>query len=80
MVYSFNVKTTLLAKTVLGEQRVPIVKEIITAAEKLELGENDYAIYDLHDLELKVIVRFASRTIHIMSKKEADEIDLPKPR
>jgi hypothetical protein len=77
MNYSFRVVSTQASKVRMGLKTKEIIKEIVTEAEKLNLGEKDHANFDVQDLGLKVIVQFATRTIHVMTVEEAKTSGLP---
>jgi len=77
MIYTFRVLNTPVARMRMGLKTNDIMQDIVTEAEKLSLETNDSAIYDLHDLGLKVVVRFGSRTIHVMTCEEATKAGLP---
>jgi len=57
----------------MGLKRNAIVDAVVTKAESLELDSDESAIFDVHDLELKVVVRFASRQIRVMTVEETRE-------
>jgi CRISPR/Cas system CMR-associated protein Cmr1 (group 7 of RAMP superfamily) len=77
MTYSFRVLSTQSSKVRMGLKTKDIINEIVTEAEKLILGEKDHAIFDVQAFGLKVIVQFASRTIHVMTEEEAKTSGLP---
>jgi hypothetical protein len=75
--YAFRVLSTFRAEVEMDTQKEAIVRRLVCEAEKLDLGTNDYAIFDVNGLPLKAVVRFASRVIHVMSREEYDESLLP---
>jgi hypothetical protein len=77
MRYAFRVKSTFLAEVAMDLDKHAIINELVTEAEKLSLGANDYAIFDVHALNLKAVVRFASRIIHVMTREEYEQTSLP---
>jgi hypothetical protein len=77
MRYAFRVKSTFLAEVAMDRDKQRIVEELVSDAEKLGLGENDYAVFDVPDLGLKAVVRFASRIIHVMTREEYEKTGLP---
>ena len=77
MKYAFHVQSTFAAEIAMDLQKAEIVKQVVTMAEKLDLKENDYAIINVHVLDLKVVVQFQEREIHVMTKAEADAAGLP---
>jgi hypothetical protein len=75
--YAFRVTSSFLAEVAMDLDKERIIKELITEAEKLGLNENDYAVFQLDDLGLKVVVRFAQRLIHVMTNEEAATLGIP---
>jgi hypothetical protein len=76
---AFQVKSTFLAEVGMDLDKTRIITEVVAQAEKLDLGTGDYAIFDIHNPDLKAVVRFASRIIHVMTPDEAEKAGLPKP-
>lgn len=74
---AFQVQCTLQAEVALDLRKQKIVSDLINEAEKVDLGEGDYALYDIHHLDLKAVVRFASRIIEIMTRAEYETTTLP---
>jgi hypothetical protein len=74
---AFRVQSTLQAEVAMDLDKQRIITECVAQAEKLDLGEGDCATFDVHGLGLKVVVRFASRVIHVMTKEEAQRAGLP---
>jgi hypothetical protein len=64
----------------MGLKKNDIINDIVTEAEKLDLGEKDYAIYDVYQLDLKAVIQFACREIHVMTVDEAKKVALPGSR
>ena len=80
MVGQFHLRCSEAAAAVLGKKRRrEVVKQVVTTAEKLSPDAGDYAIFDVHELPLKVIVHFATREVWIMTRKEADHAGLCMP-
>jgi hypothetical protein len=78
---AFRVQNSQAAVVLMGQQRAKIVEEVVKSAVKLSLEQNDHAIFDHHELGLKIVVQMQDRQIHIMTKREADAGGLPdKPR
>jgi hypothetical protein len=75
---AFQVKSTFLAEVAMDLDKKRILTEVVTKAEKLDLGAGDYAIFDVHELGLKAVVPFASRKITFMTVEEAEKAGLPK--
>src|SRR5271166_6426603 len=71
MRYAFRVKSTFCAEVAMDTDKPEIIKEIVTEAENLRLGQGETAIFDVADLDLKVVVRFVERIIHVMTREEA---------
>jgi hypothetical protein len=78
MLAAFNVKSTFLAEVAMDLDKNRIITEVVTQAEKLDLGAGDCAIFDVHDLALKAVVQFTSRIITVMTVEEAEKAGLPK--
>src|SRR5262249_12043422 len=74
---AFRVTSTFLAEVALDVDRQAIIDGLVAEAERLGLGEKDYAIFDVHDLGLKAVVHFASRVIHVMTRQEYEQTTLP---
>jgi hypothetical protein len=77
MQYAFQVKSTFLAEVAMDRDKQRIVEALVSDAEKLGLGANDYAIFDVPDLGLKAVVRFASRILHVLTQEEYQKAGLP---
>ena len=58
---AFRVTNSFLAEVAMDRDKERIVAELVTAAEQLDLGPNDYAIFDVHDLGLKAVVHWQQR-------------------
>jgi hypothetical protein len=71
------VKSTFAAEVAMDLDKQQIIDDAVAMAEKLDLGENDSAIFDVQELGLKVEVRFASGIIHVMTVEEAKKAGLP---
>ena len=63
MRHAFRVRSTFQAEVAMDLDKQAIVADIVAEAEKLDLGSEDVAIFDVHDLGLKVVVRFSRRMI-----------------
>jgi hypothetical protein len=74
---AFRVRNTFLAEVAMDLDKQAIITDVVAEAEKLDLGANDYAIFDIHPLNLKAVVRFHSRIIHVMTCEEAARTTLP---
>jgi hypothetical protein len=77
MIAAFRVTSTFLAEVAMDRDKQAIITDLVAGAEKLGLEAGDYAIYDLPDLNLKAVVRFHSRIIHVMTCEEAARTKLP---
>ena len=80
MIYTFRIQSSQAATVRMGLKKNDIINDIVTAAEKLDLGEKDYAIYDVHQLGLKAVIQFARREIHVITVEEANSVALPGSR
>jgi hypothetical protein len=57
--------------------RLKIIKDAVAKAEKLGLDADASAIFDIHDLQLKVVEDLHGRVVHLLTKDEADALGLP---
>jgi hypothetical protein len=74
---AFRAESTFLAEMAMDLDKQAIVTDLVAEAEKLDLGANDYAIFDIRHLNLKAVVRFHRRIIHVMTCEEAARTKLP---
>jgi hypothetical protein len=74
---AFSLKSTRAAKVAMGRRQVEILDDAVAIVEKLDPGEDDYAILEVKDLDLKVVVQFGHRIIHVMTCAEAKQSGLP---
>jgi hypothetical protein len=77
MPYAVRVKSTFLAEVAMDRGKRCLVEGLMTEAEKLGLGANDYALFDVPDLGLMAIMRFASRMTHVLTQEEHEKTGLP---
>jgi hypothetical protein len=77
MIYTFRVLSSRASLVRMGLRKNDIVNDIVTEAEKLDLGDKDHALFDHHALKLKIVVQFARREIHVMTAQEAKKAKLP---
>lgn len=73
----FRVRSSQAAIVLMGQLRAKIVTECVKQAEELSLEQNDYAIFDHHEMGLKIVVQMQDHQIDIMTKPEADASGLP---
>jgi hypothetical protein len=66
-----------VAALVPRDVRLKIIEEAVAKAEKLGLEAGASAIFDIHALQLKVVVDFHGRVVHLLTKDEADALGLP---
>ena len=57
-------------------ERAKIATEAAARAEKMDLGHEDYAVFDVESYGFKVVVQCATREIHIMTQEEATQAGL----
>jgi hypothetical protein len=53
-----RVLNSFAAEVAMDLDKQQIINDALAMAEKLDLGEHDYAIFDVHELGLKAVVRF----------------------
>jgi hypothetical protein len=75
--YAFRILCTFLAEVALDLDKQAVVHDIVVKAEKLNLGPNDYAVFDVPERDLKAVVRFERRTINFMTCEEYEKSGLP---
>src|SRR5262245_20902068 len=80
MIYAFHVRFSFAVMLRLDdEERAQIAADIVTQAEKLNLGTNDHAIFDIHGYDLKAVINFPTRIIRILTLDEAQKSGVPEP-
>lgn len=77
MRYAFHLSLTPTAAAALGRREQEIVNDLVAQAEKLGLGADESAIFDVHDLGLKAVVNFAKRTVHVLTLAEYAASGMP---
>jgi hypothetical protein len=80
MITAFRVVASIGASFLSQPERERIVLEAVKEAKDLEPNENDVVYCDVAAADLRVVVLFAKREVHIMTSKEAAEIGLPGKR
>lgn len=77
MRYNFRLKSTPAALAAMGARKQRIITDIVREVETLDLGDKDYAIFDVHDLGLKAVVQFSKKEMHVMTVAEYTQANLP---
>jgi hypothetical protein len=79
MRYAFRLQSTPAALALMGDRKQKIVEGVVKDAEKLPLGREDYAIFDVNlgGQVLKVLVQFQSRILNILTVDEYHKTPLP---
>lgn len=58
-----------------------IINDAMKEAERMNLGDKDYVIFDEHNYGLKIVIHWGKKQVNIMTKEEADAGGLPnKPQ
>jgi hypothetical protein len=77
MKYALSLRSSRDALAAMGADKQTILDGIVADVEKLPLEQGDYAIFDVQDPDLKVIVQFQSRIIHVLTLNEYHQTTLP---
>jgi hypothetical protein len=73
---AFRVRSTFQAEVAMDLHKQTIITELVAQAEMLDRGANDYAIFEIHHLNRKAVVRFHSRILHVLTCEEAGRTKL----
>lgn len=78
-IYAVRLLITEAANSLLTmEQKKTIVTEVMKKAEQHRLEDGNAAIFEI-DNHLKAVLSWEQKTIHIMTREEADRSFIPKP-
>lgn len=78
MTGAFDVRCSqAVAVRVSREMRVELIHEAVAHAERLGLGDKDWAIFDVHQFGVKIAVRLSHRLIYLITVEEAEAAGLP---